>query len=183
MAHESTLEQAKKAGREKQVRVIETCEKFWDLQEQGKKDKSACNKFVLAVTEELKIPLKGPLANDIFDEVTKGGIWRRCGHGARDARTVGLLARSGQFVLAVTKEKKGHGHVAIVVDWDEVRVRPRAYWGQLNKGGKKDDVLSQSWSAHRLAPGFYTFTYDEFKKNPGIGTPYDHVYFYCTDVP
>lgn len=185
MARESTENQARKAGREKQLKIILACEKHWKLQQQGKKDKSACNTFVLAVTNELNVRLTGPTANDIFDELSRGGPWRFAGKGSRSTRAVGLLARSGQLVVAATKEKKGHGHVAIVVDWDEATHRPRAYWGQLNRGGKTDEVLTQSWSPTVLAPGYYEFTYKEFKNpdNPGIGTRYDTVYFFATDLP
>lgn len=184
MARESTLDQAQKAGRDKQLKVILACEKHWKLQEQGQKEKSACNKFVLAVADELRIPLKGPLANDIFDELSRGGRWRLAGHGTRSAKPVGLLARSGHFVIAATKAKAGPGHVAVVVDWDEAAHRPRAYWGRLNKGGKTDEVLTRSWSPTVLTPGVYEFTYEEFKNpnNPGIGSSYDNVYFFATDI-
>ncbi len=185
MAGESTDTKPANSGREKQRKVIQACEKYWKLQEQGKKEKSMCNTFVLAVAHELKIPLDGPQANDIFDEVSRGGVWRLAGHGARAQKTVSLLARAGQFVIAVTKEDGGNGHVAVVVDWDEVGQRPRAYWGALHKGGKANSWLTGSWSATRLAPGYYEFTYDEFKNpdNRGIATDYDNISYFATDIP
>jgi hypothetical protein len=122
-------------------RVREACEaSFPDHQ-------NDCSAFARAVADRLGIKLEGA-ANQIVQTLRSGQGWVRL----PDGRAAADSARRGKLVIAglLGSEQvhpSEHGHVAVVVDGRMQGRYPRAYWGRLGGGGKKDDTINWAWEA------------------------------------
>jgi hypothetical protein len=114
-------------------RVTAACEAHWETW------KSDCSGFLKAVAASLGIDLKGQ-ANDIIDAVSASPFWSNLENDHELATT---KASQGFLVIGGAK-KNPNGHVVVVVKSTSTRY-PVAYWGQLNRTGKKSTTINWSW--------------------------------------
>lgn len=131
--------------------IIRACEKHW-AQNSGK-----CNEFVHAVVRDLHLhPFLHKAANDMYDQI-HSPLWTPIGTGVRASVNAGMAGAEGNFVIGAWKNTQGHGHVAIVVDFNETVNQAIAYWGVLNSTGQRYGHITASFSLNKLKDTFFAY--------------------------
>jgi len=124
-------------------RVRDACEACFEAH------RADCSGFARAVGAELGVEIDG-FANDIVDEIRRGGSWHRLPDGIGAAASAG----AGKLVLAGLRgdeqfEHSNHGHVVVVVDGPLAHDRyPSAYWGRLGGRGARFETVNWAWTQH-----------------------------------
>jgi len=134
---EKKISNLPKQGPELAERIIDACEKYWEVH------KSNCSGLVNAVADEFEVVLTGQ-ANDIVDQI-QNPPWKLLSDGVEADKK----ASEGKLVVAGLKSNP-NGHVVIVVKRNKNQELahgkyPFAYWGQLNGIGRKMVTINYAW--------------------------------------